>query len=338
MVTRLRPFQLLTVSFVIAVFILCLLTALPHAPYIRYQQLASESLHYQRAKWIYERIHFDTTPIDIAFIGTSHTQSGINSALVEATLTAHGDGRKVVNFAVPHLGRDLQYLVGRELLNSRKVDTLVIEVQQTESRAPHPGFQRLADVSDILVTPIFINTGVVDNLARLPMRQRDLFLKTIWPNWFGFTTVFNPKNYDGAHFDDTYRLHGTVTPRTDIHPRSYFEKDLKKIRDEIKQKEQLAKKVEIDFISDNPLYRYNNIYFRDLLTLAEQHSVKVVFMYLPFLGADPEPDNRDLLEGRGRLVLPTTILTDEKLWQNADHLNFYGAQVLSLSLANSLAR
>jgi len=61
-------------------------------------------------------------------------------------------------------------------------------------------------------------------------------------------------------------------------------------------------------------------------------------MYLPFLGADPEPVNRDLLEGRGRLVLPTTILTDEKLWQNADHLNFYGAQVLSLSLANSLAR
>lgn len=335
MPTPLRPLPLLAVAALLAAILLMLVTLLPHAPYVRFQQLSRESVHYQRVKWIYERIHFDRRPIDIAFIGTSHTQSGVNSAIVEAALAAQGDPRHVVNFAVPHLGRDLEYLIARELIEQRRIDTLVIEVQQVESRSPHPGFQRLATLTDIAAAPLLINTGVVDNLARLPMRQLELFAATVRPDWFGIQAEFHADNYEGPHFDDTYRLHGIAAVRTVVHARADFNKELHDIRADIAKKKALARYADFGPLN-NALYRYNDIYLSKMVELAQQHSVKLVFMYLPFLGADPVPERQAWLAQRGDVIVPLAVIADEKLWQNADHLNFYGARTLSTWLAAML--
>jgi hypothetical protein len=337
MLTKLRPLPLLAVAAAIAAVLLVLVSLLPHDPYVRFQQLSHESIHYKRVKWIYERIHFDQRPIDIAFIGTSHTQSGVNSGIVEAALAAQGDQRRVVNFAVPHLGRDLQYLVARELLETRHLDTLVIEVQQVESRSPHPGFQRLATVTDIAAAPLFINTGVVDNLARLPMRQLELFAKTVRPGWFGIQPGFLPEQYEGLHFDDTYRLHGMQKPRTEVHPRAYFDKELTHIRADMAQKRSTSRYADLGPLN-NAMYRYNDIYLEKLVELAERHSVKLVFMYLPFLGADPTPQRQAWFAQHGDVIVPLAVIGDEKLWLNADHLNFYGANTLSAWLGETLRR
>lgn len=338
MLPKLRPLPLLGVAAAIAAALLVLVSLLPHDPYVRFQQLSHESVHYQRVKWIYERIHFDQQPIDIAFIGTSHTQSGVNSAIVEAALAAQGDQRRVVNFAVPHLGRDLEYLVARELLESRHLDTLVVEVQQVESRSPHPGFQRLATVADIVSAPLFINTGEVDNLARLPMRQLELFAKTERPDWFGIQAGFLPEKYEGAHFDDTYRLHGMDKPRTEVHLRAYFDKELINIRADMAEKRATAAHYAKLGPLDNALYRYNDIYLDKLVALAQRHSVKLVFMYLPFLGASPTPERQAWFAQQGQVIVPLAVIGDEKLWLNADHLNFDGAKALSAWLGETLRR
>ena len=64
--------------------------ALPHSAYMRYQSL--QGTIYDHARWIYERIHFDDTPIDIAFVGSSRTYAGVIPALVEAALEKRGHG------------------------------------------------------------------------------------------------------------------------------------------------------------------------------------------------------------------------------------------------------
>jgi len=305
------------------------LIILPHDPYIRFQQVARESVHYLRLKWIYERIHFDERPIDVAFIGTSHTQSGINSERVEARLQAQGKYVHVVNFAIPHLGRDLEYLIARELLENRKIKTLVIETQLQEARAPHPGFQRLASVKDIVDAPVFINTRIVENFARLPLRQLELFERSWLPDLFGMNNGFNPGNYEGLHFNDTYRLHGFTETRTAIHTREYFKKELNELNVDFANKTRLADRLNFSVLQHNPLYRYNNVYLEKIVELANHHAVQVVFLYIPFLNAPDKPSHSSWIKKFGDMLVPLEIIKEESLWQNADHLNYYGANKLS---------
>ena len=53
----------------------CAMTMLPHDKFLRYQALSDGTA--PTAYWIYERIHDDPTPLDIAFIGTSRTGMSI---------------------------------------------------------------------------------------------------------------------------------------------------------------------------------------------------------------------------------------------------------------------
>ena len=63
----------------------------------------------------------------------------------------------MVNFGFPSYGRNLHWLIARELLENREVRTLVLEVFENESRKAHPFFANVAEVSDVLQAPMLIN-------------------------------------------------------------------------------------------------------------------------------------------------------------------------------------
>src|SRR4051812_13787892 len=67
--------QFLWAVFFTAVVALCAACALPDNRYLRFLSLTDSAV--VKARWIYERIHFDPAPIDIVFIGTSHSVFGI---------------------------------------------------------------------------------------------------------------------------------------------------------------------------------------------------------------------------------------------------------------------
>lgn len=318
--------------------VMLLLVCLPHDPYIRFQQVAQESVHYLRLKWIYERIHHDATPIDVAFIGTSHTQSGIDDARVEAQARAMGLDARVVNFAVPHLGRDLEFVVVRELLAHRPVRTLVVELQETEARAPHPGFQRLGTVQDLLQAPWLVNTGLVENFVRLPVRQTRYALASVLPAAFGMQAAFDPAAYEGPHWNDTYIPHGFTEPRTRQEDWAFHEPELRKLRRETDAKEQLARRFDGLPLQSNLLYRYNEIYLQRMVDLARDKGVRLVFLYLPAPDAQRLPRVASGLQTFGPVLDARPILQAPGLWQNADHLNVFGARVLSDWVAAELAR
>ena len=54
---------------------------LPHDCYVRYQQLADSDLF--RSRWVYERIHYDKTPIDVAIIGNSRVETSVSAPILE---------------------------------------------------------------------------------------------------------------------------------------------------------------------------------------------------------------------------------------------------------------
>ena len=56
------------------------ISILPSNSSIRFKGLPDDCLN--RASWIYNRIHENRTDIDIAFLGSSHTITGINDSLI----------------------------------------------------------------------------------------------------------------------------------------------------------------------------------------------------------------------------------------------------------------
>ena len=57
---------------------------LPHDKYLRYE--APNDMDAPTSYWVYERIHFDPTPIDVAFVGTSRTGMSIHSRRLQDDL------------------------------------------------------------------------------------------------------------------------------------------------------------------------------------------------------------------------------------------------------------
>lgn len=328
-------FIVFAATVVVLTYVIALL--LPHQPYIRFQQLASESVHYLRVKWIYERIHFDKTPIDVAFIGTSHTQSGINSEKVEQVIQRKGNNIHVVNFSVPHLGRDLQFLILRELIENRKVQKVVIELQEAEARAPHPGFQRLALVEDIFKSPVVINSGIFENISRLPLRQIQLLLRSIEPRFFGLVGQFDPGSYEGAHWDDTYKLHGIDIPRTKANSREELQQAAVQLQKQFEKKQLVARKLWLPNMRYSLVERYNYLYLDAMLDLASSHGVEVVFLYLPYYQGPKMPIGHEYLVTKGRVIVPYEVFSTSSYWQNVDHLNFSGANYLSVWVGETLS-
>jgi hypothetical protein len=319
---------------VVAVAALAGSLAIPHDRYIRWQEMRSEA--WARLGWIYERVHFDETPIDIAFIGTSHSMNGIDGATVQAALAAAGGGcRPVVNFGFPSYGRNLHWLIARELLEHREVRTLVVEVFENESRKAHPFFVNVAEVSDILAAPLLINLNFFTDIAKLPARQVMLGLKTLLPERFGLHRKPDPARYDGSDVDNTRQVQVggvALTPLRDrALPPGQLERSAAGTRS-AKNTNMLGARFEA------LEYRYPRYYLDRILDLARQRGVTVKFLYLPsyayILG---EPRDPSLYAGRGTMLTTGDLLADPGYWYDPDHLNLQGAAALSARLGGLLA-
>jgi hypothetical protein len=273
-----RAFMLLVTLLVVAcVPGICLL---PHNRYMQFTGLHDSSV--VKVGWIYERIHFDNTPIDIVFIGTSHTVFGVNSAHVEQAYTeTTGQNLHVVNFGMQHLGRDLVYLIAREAIETRQLKLLVIEVPDDEPRSLHPAFYALATPQELVTAPIVVNTSYLPNLARLPLRQITLFAHSIEPAWFGARLNFDPARYRGPNWDDTYEERGSAdypvlhpVPRLPTRTPADLEQERAHYERNVDSKLSLP-----GFL--RPLeHRANLVYLQRTIDLARRHGIDVYFLSL----------------------------------------------------------
>lgn len=310
---------------------LATLASLPHEKYLRYQALDIGT--YAKARWIYERIHFDATPIDVAFFGTSHTLNGIDSKIVANELDARlGDAVHVTNFAMPHFGRDMHLTLIGELLRARKPGAIVIEVRESEARDGHPAVHYLADGMDLVRAPLLVNLRYFGNLARLPYRQAHLFLKSGFPRLFGAQTTFDSRQYAGAHLNFALEW-----------PRG-GRRDAFKTQDELAQlrKESMRKHGgKLDRTSAlKTLVYYNASYtnLRRAVEIAQDAGVEVFLLYLPDYGSRPQPVDVAVYEPLAPIIyLKRESLYTGDIWFDLGHLNADGAERISREVAAHLA-
>ncbi|NWG46220.1 MAG: hypothetical protein HXY25_06690 [Alphaproteobacteria bacterium] len=317
-------------SMVATLVLMCLL---PHSDYLRYIR-ADETQQYPKTRWIYERIHFDPTPIDVAFFGSSRTGGAIQTAIVEEALAREGIAAHAVNFNLPQMGRNLHYALVKELLESRDVPVIVLEVTEIAERHLHPQFSTIADAGDILEAPVIGNLRYARDLVALPGRQLDLFLRSL-PQTVGLEPAprFEPGQYAGANLDRGDVLidaEGNRKSRDRTMPEAELRAAARRFQagiDDPLLPEALA---EVEFGA-------NRFYIRRIIALARAHGTRLVFLYLPSFGAPPEPAERSVWGGAGPVLTVHPLVQESHLWLDETHVNWTGSQIVSRALGPMLA-
>jgi hypothetical protein len=323
----------LVVSLAGALLATCALILLPHDKYLRYQSLNDRSA--PNSYWIYERIHDDPTPIDIAFVGTSRTGRSVNTQRLQDGLAAYGIHTHAVNFHIVKTGRNMQYVIAKELLQHRAVKLLVLEITEVEERKPHPDFIFLADTSDVLCAPLFINTQYFADLARLPGRQLDLFLDTTLQRSGLRTPDFVPPPYEGPNLDRTeYLLTLDGVNHSLAGQHTLAEMEAMRVRQETEMTPPVLP-ASLAWLE----YRISRYYIDGIFDLAARNGTRIVFLYLPRFGgpAVPEP-YEELYSGRAPLINPAAVLRDFRLWSDETHVNAQGSRALTDAVAEALRR
>lgn len=327
---RLRRFLL--VLALTTIVVLTGMTLLPHDKYLRYQALNDHAA--PRAYWIYERIHSDPAPIDIAFIGTSRTGRSIHTARLEKDLAQQGVSAKAANLFIYKTGRNMHYVLAKELLESRKVKLLVLEITEQEDRKPHPDFVFLADANDVAFAPWFINLRYLSDLARLPGRQLDLFLQTQLAPLGVQKPDFVPPPYEGSNLDISEYL-TSIDGQKHYFLQQHSLEEMEALR---REQEAIITPAMLPGSLNWLEYRFPRYYMRRILDLAASHGTKVVLLYVPRYGGPSMPAPYAEYASRFPLINPGTQMQDFRLWDEVTHLNWHGSQVLTDYVAAELVK
>jgi hypothetical protein len=297
---------------------------LPHDRYIRYQQLTDSDLF--RSRWVYERIHFDKTPIDVAIVGSSRVEAAISAPILEQELTEKfGRPIHVANLAIPEEGRNLHYLVVRELLQSHPETRIILVSVVEQAGLSHYAFKYLGDSSDVLLgAAIPINHYYFLDAAFVPYRQMSYFVQTLFPKWFGVSRTFR-QDYHGTDFDTTHSFYlpsGKLVDRSVVMPQNQLEAGSKHI-------------IEIDGGPWHPESRWHLLnepleweYSRRLADVAKAHCAETIFVRLPFYKSPPGMYDAGFYRSLGPLLDAQELAANPKYYQDQGHFNRSGtAQV-----------
>jgi len=322
--------KMMLIICLLSIVILCGLALLNHDKYIRYQMLDVGT--YKASTWIYERIHFDDTPIDIAFFGTSHTMNGIDSIIVENTINQHSVNNKhVVNFAIPHFGRDMHYTLIKLLLESRKPELIILEVREEEARDLHPGTHYLADVGDLFSAPLIVNFRYFGNLIRQPLRQIRALSYQYFPEFFGENYQFSLSSYKGPHLN-----HALIWPDGKIRDGIVKAAIIDKVAIQTATSS-FPNRGNIQKLKHHLEHRANLQYINSISELARAKGVKLLFTYLPSYGTAEQPADNVAFQRLAPMIKPDiSILRDKTLWSDIGHLNAKGARQVSQNIAMQL--
>ena len=304
------------------------LIAIPGDAYYRWQQ--SDGTILFRARWIYERIHFDPTPIDVAVIGSSRMEASVRASELGAALSAKlGHPVHVVNFGLPQEGRDLHWTIASELLRNRPEVKLLLLSASPEAVLSHPGFRFLGDDAAIATAPALYNPNWADNLLTLPYRHLAYGLQALWPSAFGLSRGFDPAIYRARSFDPTQSFttgDGVFVDRNRVldpasaPPEGPAREDPK-----------------LRYLPLDQRYATERHFVRRIAALGREHGAIVAFLRVPTYGGQDRFVDPGFYHGIGPVLEAGQFGADPQDYMDGAHLNRHGTARLEPWLADAVA-
>ncbi len=306
--------------------------ALPDNAYQRWQQV--EGTLYGNAAWSYERIHFDPRPVDVAIIGSSRSQIGLSAPRIAARIAALGHPATVANMSVIEDGRNLEWAVVDELFKVKQPKLLIISINEEYNRWGHPGFKYVAPSAAVAWPPApFLHNSLYD-ITYLPYRQMRLFAASLFPDFFGLRTAFDPARY--ATLPTDYTTTQTMADGVVIDMQVPRTPDF--LRAERREFEATRKPSVVPEFAQPITDADSPVYLTQIARLAAAHGTKIIFVYLPQFEASPVIEGRDFYSRLGAVESYADLARDPGMYQSFAHLNHAGAMIASDRVAAAAAR
>ena len=261
-----------------------------------------------KASWIYYRIFEDERQIDIAFSGASQTSCAIMDETIEKLLGTTEKELKVANLGYCRRGRDIQYVMLKELFRYKKPSVLVIEVAEDEPKKSHPVFPYLAESGDLWGSFVFFNQRYFSNIWKGVVVRFEQ-LKSI---------VFQVDDIEYNSVSDFGYLPSTQIANVE---------DFAQNKADWQERNSKLKPV----LLRNMELKYSKHYVNKIAKLARNNNCKVLFLYLPESGSEiKNPLLKNFYTEYGELiVLPDSITSNHSNWKDATHFNDMGAKEAS---------
>jgi hypothetical protein len=267
---------------------------------------------YNHGAWIFDRIVRNTTPIDIAFIGSSHTIHGFQERKIEE-LTGSGD--HLVNLGYCRSARNFEYILLKLLLEHKTPKLVIMEVFEDEAKNSHDIFPFLADTRDLLITPTLINRDYFSDVYNGTLARLE---------YFKANYIFGRKASE-----PTTELYG-YAPNNRTATADELQKNIDAWQRRLSRSEpKMIEKLKI---------KYPFSYFDKMMKLIEGKNIPLIFVYLPEYGSKlKSPKYAEYYRKFGSLLLPPeNIFNDPTNWMDAGHLNDEGSGLLSKWMADEL--
>lgn len=283
---------------------------LPINQRLKFKGLKNDCLNH--GSWMHDRLFENEQAIDLAFIGSSHTISGVNDELIDGQLK----DRTITNLGYCRLGRNLSYVLLKELLVEKNPQAIILEVREDEDRYSHPIFPYLGESKEVLWPALLFNRDMVDDITthlsyKVELTQEYLYQtnidQTINLNAYGFGTD-----------DDTTEI---------------------EIMNEAKLRRSQPKPKQPKIVRDF-YQKFPRTYLHKIAKLCQEQNIELSFLYLPSYGTYLEkPLEYDHYLKYGEVLIPPKeIYTNPNHWYDTNHLNPAGAKVLSLWLVEQIKK
>jgi hypothetical protein len=266
---------------------------------------------YGHGAYLWHRMAKNSAPIDIAFIGSSHTIHAVWESKIEDLLEKEGVSKPIIaNLGYCRLGENFPYLILKDLLKYRKPRLCIFEIRPAPDAFSHPMFGYLADAEDVLCPEKLLHQRQLSDLIHATNVRLQSVQNYLWT-----------EKLDIIEGDTSQYGYGADTSRAD-------KSNLSDLR---KRKEKKTKVLEL---TDFP-----KKYIEKTMALAAQNQVKVAFLYLPEYGKNMEnpPAFMEFYQQYGEVWLPpTSIFENMDYWMDEGHLNDRGAEEMAKWLAEKI--
>ena len=267
-----------------------------------------------RGAYIYHRIFESEEPVDVAFLGSSHTINGIQDTAIAKIWSLWYDSDRfdsivfdsttyVANLGYCRFGPEMQFVIVKDLLAHKNPHTVVLEVNERFNLASHPMYPYYAETQDLISPASYLSQNAPANiyngfLARLTVFRNKLYESTL-PVYENLPTYGYRGNPDKA---DSTQL---ILPNTGDKFESSSWRNLETM--------------------------YAQSWITATVELCRQHNARVFFLYIPSYHDQPRPvEGMDFYESLARVLIVAPEETRNKaFWRDPDHFNDEGAHFFS---------